>query len=279
MNHLEDLYHWVDERERIRIKKDVVRQSPPWTDDPIMASNRFCNVRREDDKVTRWIHKNWLLPHIKDESVQFAMCVARLVNHPETLEELGYPDDWQDDRFIKVIQQRSERGLKSWTSAYMITGGYSAGGEPKGVIIARVLTTAHNGLRAHPIVVGDSLDNAALKIRHPGIGSFLVGQIIADLKWATVLRYAVDWHSWCAVGPGSSAGLNYLHGRPPLTSLSQAKFQREVGEVRALLYAREYDLDAQNVQNCLCEFSKYVRVKYYGGHAKSSYRAVDTASR
>ena len=32
---------------------------PPWTNDNVLANVRFCNVRREDDAVTRWIRSHW----------------------------------------------------------------------------------------------------------------------------------------------------------------------------------------------------------------------------
>ena len=48
------LFYWVAERERIRVRKES-GQPFPWTDDPILATYRFCNVRREDDRVTIWV--------------------------------------------------------------------------------------------------------------------------------------------------------------------------------------------------------------------------------
>ena len=270
MKYLDDLLFWVAERERIRLAKEEGFPRP-WTQDPVMNHYRFCNVDRCNDRVTQWIHTNWMYPNDGAPSLPFAMGVARMVNLPETLESLGYPDKWDPDHFISVLAGRKLSGKKVWTSAYMITGGYSAGGESKEVIIARVLTKLHDQLERNPVCSGDTLESAAVKLRVPGIGTFLSAQIIADLKYSRVLKGAKDWLYWCSPGPGSTMGLNFLHERQELTPIIDAQFVKEVNEVRELLRHAGTDLDSQNVQNCLCEFSKYVRAKHFGKRLKSGY--------
>jgi hypothetical protein len=44
--------YFVGERETIRLRRES-GQPRPWTDDPILAAWSFCNVRREDDRVSR----------------------------------------------------------------------------------------------------------------------------------------------------------------------------------------------------------------------------------
>lgn len=272
MKYLNDLMFWAAERERIRLKREAGEQAP-WTSDPVLATYRFCNVRREDDKVTKWIHNNWLRSaDATPKNIPFAMAVARMVNWPGTLAELGYPSVWDRAHFERVLASRKARGEKVWTNAYMITGGYSAGGESKEVIIGRVLDGLYGELGRSPIVEGDSLETAANKLTVPGIGSFLTAQIVADVKWSKLLRDAKDWFYWCAPGPGSTMGLNFMHDRPLNTSLSQIAFQAEVNEVRELLNKGGYpDLCAQNTQNCLCELSKYIRAKHFGARLKNKY--------
>jgi len=274
MKHLDDLFHWVGERERIRRQKDSGAQRP-WTDDPILHAYRFCNVERERDTVTQWIHHNWLLPNYGDPTVVLGMTIARMVNLPETLEELGFPHEgWTTKyvrRFLDTFDKRRNEGKKSWTSAYMITGGYSEGGEPKEVIIARVIDRCNGKLHENWIRQGDTLAEAADKIKSPGIGDFLSGQIIADLKHSKLLADASDWWEWCAVGPGSTVGLNFIHGREHKKSISQPQFRKEVNEIRNILRDGGVYLDAQNTQNVLCELHKYIRTKYYGGRPKSRY--------
>ena len=270
MKYLDDLYFWVTERERIRIKREG-NEHLPWTSDPILQQYRFCNVRREDDRVTRWIHNNWLRPNDGHPGLEFAMAVARMVNFPETLADLGYPTKWDPNHFITTIAARKAAGYKCWTSAYMITGGYSAGGEPKEVIIARVLDGLFTNLKIRPIKSGDNLDTIADKIQCTGIGSFLSGQVVADVKWASNHLHANDWWYWCTPGPGSMMGLNFIYNREPSTDYTLSEFQHRVWEVQEVLRLAGVELDAQNTQNVLCELSKYIRAKHFGKRLKSSY--------
>lgn len=269
-----DLLHWIKEREAIRERK-AMGGPPPWTDDKILETYRFCNVYREDDKVTRWIDKNWRGPHKKESSVAFAMCVARMVNWPDTLAELGYPHPWSVNRFKQVLSRRREAGEKVWTGAYMVTGGYSEGGEPKEVIIARVLNRAK--VFADKIKKGDTLAEAAAHLLNtPGMGTFLVAQVIADVKYTPLLADAEDWFTWCAPGPGSTMGLNILQDRDLRQYVGEEQFREEVNVVRK--YIKDYtgyELCAQDAQNCLCEFSKYVRAKRLGQSLKTRYTPAE----
>jgi hypothetical protein len=270
--HEADLYHWIRERESVRIKREEERRPPPWTTDQIIRTTRFCNIRREDDKVTRWIKDNWRDPYRHHENLAFSMCVARTVNWPLTLGSLGFPEVWSHDRFVQQMDALSENGFKIWTGAYMVTGGFSKGGETKQEIIARVLDDAFHHCRT--IRKSMKLEDACRIIQcSRGLGSFLAAQVIADLKYTPLLEYADDWWTFCSPGPGSSRGLNYLHGRPPGQSINATQFSKEVNEIRVLIsHNTGYDLTAHDTQNCLCEFSKYVRIKYYKGRAKAQYK-------
>ena len=67
-------------------------------------------------------------------------------------------------------------------------------------------------------------------------------------------------------------GLNFLAGRAPTKGISEKQFSLEVNSLRGFLMdTLGVDLTAHDTQNCLCEFSKYVRIKYFGGRAKTGY--------
>ena len=56
------LLHFIAEHEAIRRRRGA-GESPPLTADLILAEWSFTNVRREDDRVTRWIAANRREPH------------------------------------------------------------------------------------------------------------------------------------------------------------------------------------------------------------------------
>src|ERR1044072_865418 len=81
------LIFWARERENIR-KKKAAGLPPPWTENPILQTYRFCNVRRRDDRVSQWLIGNVLnFCEDFDDKMVFikwsALC--RWVNWPPTL--------------------------------------------------------------------------------------------------------------------------------------------------------------------------------------------------
>jgi hypothetical protein len=293
MTKMEELFvYWVKEREAIRVKKEAGAPKP-WTDDPIFQTYKFTNVRREDDTVSRWIMDNWIKRYDSHPNMWFAMIVARLFNWPPTLDILGFPNfnsdksnvanfaDWKDRARHKLKYLRDERKEKVFTGAYLVsTNGVKM--DKIDYILDHVLTPIwERGLS--PSQIQNTWSDAPLRLEEywnhllqfDGLGSFMAGQVIADLKFAFDLENAPDWYTWAPLGPGSIRGLNRLYGRPVDKSLRQDKGLLEIREVQKLIEDQlEWDIPAHNVQNCLCEFDKYLRVKNNEGRPRSLYPGV-----
>lgn len=138
------LIYWMTERERIRICKDSGKPQP-WTDDLILATYRFCNVRREDDRVTEWIRKHIREPYADHPMLWLMLCIARQINWPDTLAELIWNGAWPlDDSFrpaqiTEVLNGRKGRGDKVYTGAYMISAPSGKGNDKQRYIAELVL--------------------------------------------------------------------------------------------------------------------------------------------
>lgn len=254
------LNYWIEERENIRKLHDA-GAAKPWTNDPILGTYRFCNVHREDDKVTRWIKYNWRDPYYSHPNMVVAMALARLINWPEALGEIGFPaDHWMKhrERFLEVMDYRLQHREKSWTGAYMITAEHLPG-VPKHYSVVKTLDFINQMDLVEDTChyMWDRLQDA------PRVGSFIAAQIVADLKHTAVLFNAVDKTTFCAPGPGSQRGLNWLIGISKDKQWDQKDFEDEVNELRHKLCL---PMDAQDAQNCLCELAKYVR-----GYSRSKY--------
>ena len=52
--------HWIIERNRIYIRKEIDKQPFPWTNDSILREFRFTNVKRWQDRESRWLIDNVL---------------------------------------------------------------------------------------------------------------------------------------------------------------------------------------------------------------------------
>ncbi len=62
MNKTADLAYWITERYAMKVRKESgvkPTMKAGWSNDPNMGTVRYCNVHREDDKVTQWLAENW----------------------------------------------------------------------------------------------------------------------------------------------------------------------------------------------------------------------------
>ena len=267
---LEVMKYWMAEREKIKLAKES-GITKPWTMDPILQHFKFCNVRREDDRVTRWFAANWRNEFYWD-SPNFipAMILGRTINWPMTLGHLGFPHKWDYDVMLSKLDEIQGKGEKVYTGAYMITAG------PPGVRKNEwVLGNADSYFTNIPVVDPKSIRRSwecLIEAKYPCVGPFIAGQVIADLKQTKHLKEATDWYTWAAIGPGSARGLNRLWGRDLNYSLSQNQGLFEMREVRQTL--RREDLCLQDIQNCLCEFDKYMRVKLGQGKPRAGYQGT-----
>lgn len=108
----------------------------------------------------------------------------------------------------------------------------------------------------------------------PGLGGsgFMAGQVICDLAYTHVLEDADDWHTFCTWGPGSKRGMNRVYGFSEEYRMPRADWDTRLKDLLNLIESKVgVHVHARNVQNCLCEFSKYERALWNEGHLKRKY--------
>jgi hypothetical protein len=263
-------------------------RSKPWTSDPILQQYRFCNVFRELDTVTQWIARNWRTPYADDPNLWFAMTVARLVNWPETLEELTPvlfskgEVSWYPKQFIRVLHGRKKRGEKVHTGAYMMRCDAMADGEDKADYLANAVLTPLWKARKQLCIDLKMQKNFTWAAWHEkltefhGIGSFLAAQVVADVKYAWPYLKVSDWWTFAASGPGSRRGLNRVLGRPVDALWKEREWRAELARLHAVVRpimaeVCKPEMHAQDLQNCLCEYFKYEKVRLGEGRPRSKY--------
>ena len=270
------LAYWITEREAMRVRKEV--ETAPYfngygySTDPHMGLVRYCNVRREDDKVTRWLAQHWRPMY----NSAWELVLARMVNYIPTLEELvevlGFGHARPLDACANTMKNRREYRQKVWTSAYTIsTCGQSM--DKIDYVMRVVSEVRERGAWMLKDMSFASLDSAHKWLMQvDGLGSFLAAQVVADMKntQGHPLQSAPDWHTWSAPCPGSLKGLTAYYGKPITASQYQRHIEQCWAEVKPLLPANLQDLHMQDFQNCLCEFSKFIRVRR-GGHVRNKY--------
>jgi hypothetical protein len=268
---------FVIERHKIHLRRQAGLPKP-WTECPILQRWRFTNVYRELDTVTKWIAKNWREPHADDPYVFFAMTVARLVNHPESMAEIGYPVPWNPDHFVRVLEDRQRRKQKVFTSAYMIHADRHFKGSKAAYLAAKVFTPLWEDRHAVRRGLRGTLAQAhATLTQYRDLGSFMAAQVIADLKYVSPLREASDWWTWAASGPGSRRGLNRVLGRPTNAPWDEKEWLRNLQALRRVINpmlaeAGMRPIHAQDTQGiCCCEWDKFERFRLREGKPKSRY--------
>lgn len=253
-------------------------EPPPWTEDPILAAYRFCNVYRELDRVTRWIAKEWRDVYAKDPDVWLLMLIARVVNWPDTLAHMDFIGadgvEWKKAHFLSVMRARKDQGQQVYGGAYIISTNGST--KEKAVYLADEVISPmwkrRNDVRPR---VGERLNAFHARLmQFNGMGSFMAAQILADLKYVAPLSTADDWWTFASSGPGSRRGMSYLMGHDPNTHWLEHEWRDALCELQSKVMVEDLGLPrihAQDLQNCLCEFSKYRRTQLGTGRPKSKF--------
>jgi len=279
---IDRLAYWIKERESIRLKKEAGKPKP-WTDDTILQSYRFCNVRRMDDKVSKWLMDNWYKPYKNHHNIVAAVAVARFFNLPNTLQELtkhlfvqGSPK-WD---LIKESARKVKRtGVAIFNGAYMVRG--NDGSDKVECVIDHYVRPMLDKVKIDPTSMKQSWSSL---VECYGYGSFMAGQIVADLRWAMDGGWK-DKMTWAPVGPGSARGIAWTLF-PDSRETSTKKFVNDselftttlielIPRLKKQLPTSITNrLEAHDFQNCMCEFYKYNRVLFGLGRPKSIYKGV-----
>lgn len=267
----------------------------PLSRDPIFCQYRFCNVFRELDRVTAWVRYHIRRKFAEHEDLWLMLAIVRTINWPDTLQHLlntnGMPNEtdwpWKPEDMTSELEIWQERGNKVYTGAYMIR----AESNPKApwyswsknryiseVVIGRLWEDRKKWHKL--LALGDDLCmervwNEFQDKRYIGWGPFMAYQVVVDMRHTRYLRTAPDINTWTALGPGSRRGLNRLAGRPLDYPLKQAEGLKEMVEIwKAQDEWRPSfvpPIELSDVQNCLCEVDKYLRVKNGEGRPRAMY--------
>lgn len=278
-------------RETIRLSR-ANGQPGPWINDPILSRYRFCNVFREDDKVTQWVKKNVRDPLSDVSSVITALTACRFFNRIETLERIK--DILVDDPAnIKAIK-KALKGVKPVvTAAYIIkapTGMKKLDGvcwiiqqmakAQKKICRGMMLETTKQG--------GCSLQNThALLKEVPFMGNFTSYEVVTDLRHTKFMGVPLDIDTWACAGPGAARGLsrivfgelghfNYHSDNDQVQLNAGMQKLLKLAQGNGNLWPLEWPTwEMREVEHTLCEFDKYERARLGQGRPKQIYRICE----
>ena len=285
-NPIEKFVAFIAEREAIRMRRFVMKKPWPWTDDDILQEYRFTNIHREDDAVSQHYQNTVRNRYSTSPLILPATVIYRWFNRPSTCDAIfrntigksyfeAYIHSGDLDFLNVCINQLPTPHV---TGAYLIPSkeGYS---KAEGVLQyihgwmhRRWAETWEEWKKDSPL-----LSQMFEWLNGEGLGSFMIGQIIADLKYLEYLKGAEDWWTWATPGPGSKRGLNIVYDQPMEQSWPKGTWLPALVElsnhVTPLLKGYGIDrLHNQDLQNCLCEFSKYTKTARGIGRPRQIFR-------
>ncbi|MDD4556199.1 MAG: putative DNA base hypermodification protein [Alphaproteobacteria bacterium] len=294
---IDNFFEFLYDRQNVWHKRSVLKESAPWSDDEILQNFRFCNVYRELDGGTIALTK-YLETNLSSEQKLFNIIAYRFFNRRDTIENLFggllNPDefDWKayEKRFDEIKQRES-----IFSNAYLITAhAYKPTYRPqdKHVQILLMLDELRKKLSEIIEKLRKNKPQKGLEIIQnavPMAGPFLSGQILLDVTYAKgIVDYTAN--DFLIVGPGALWGLNIIFNKKLkpqeadekcryLHSIQKQKFTEllhktgknwlEINWKRGDYPNYPY-LALHDVQNALCEFRKYWRLKN-GEKAKKRY--------
>lgn len=255
-----DLYtHMVQERHKIWYSRQRGK-SQPWTDDPVLANRKFTNMFRILDPGSQFVFE---LDDDDPVTTIARLVFYRITNLPSTWYALRasfgrYPMAYdfvhENARLYQTLDAVRKSGQRVFSGAYIIipepgTTNDKIGGALR---IARRFSTE----KAQDFLAATSQQERFNVLQStPGLGKFLSMQILTD--WGYLMKTEPDL-SFIVAGPGAVRGATLIDpSKKAETVIRELALDWCVDDLGVQIVGRT--LTAMDVQNTLCEFSKYAR--------------------
>lgn len=255
----------------------------PWTTDPVLAARKFTNVFRVLDHGSQFL----LTELLNDESARPIDVIARaflyrMTNRPQIwertrVEQGRYPySDDLDESLADYWAELRDGGVQAFSGAYVIMPRPGVKGDDKLRSVVQ-LATEYFSTAGGPDAPGYRFEREWIRSTMPqrfemlhslkGVGKFLAMQILTDYGYSP---YGGDQYEdyFVVAGPGARNGAAHLIDPKHVKAEEVIDFCQELilddpacpmleipnGQGVTLRVPSRMD-----IQNTLCEFSKYVR--------------------
>lgn len=245
------LHKYIVDRYTIHIKKDIKKLPPPWVDEAVMQTYRFCNVFREDDRVSReLISQVSTNPYLTYEEKVLNTVLFRAWNNPRTFRDFGGP--WKAEDIYNPELKENVRPIymklkekdpdRKWFNAAFNQGGlkyslkypdgsgmgvHESDGENDSWFEQEMpLRIFHLGPLMKDVYpkltkAKDQFEVYTILKTLPGFASFYAYQVFVDLTY--IKEFPFSENEFVVAGPGCKRGLNlvfsYFDGLSPEEAL------------------------------------------------------------
>lgn len=247
---------------------------PPWTQDPVLAANRFTNAYRASDRVSQYLINEVIYGESADErSTVLRVLLFKIFNRIETWRFLEgavgrvIVDTFDADFLASVMDERMAAGERLYSAAYIMPS-------PK---LGEARKHA-NHLRLLEGLLADGTVDRLLGARSlrelyevlvgvHSFGPFLAFQFAIDLNYSELFSFSEM--DFVVAGPGAHDGIAKCFSNA--SDLSAEDVIRAVTDSASDQFGAagiEFDslwgrpLQLIDCQNLFCEVSKYARVAH-----------------
>lgn len=252
-----DLYkHFVRERHAIYLARQDGRPQP-WTEDPVLASRKFTNVFRVLDPGSQFVFK---LDTEKPYDLITRLVLYRMTNLPSTWRaihaELGrYPileDILEMDRLVSILKAYRDYGNRVFSGAYIIIPEPGTANDKIEGAVRAAKWFAENA--AEGFFAAETQEQRFQVLRStPGMGKFLSMQVLTDWGY---LQDVDREGEFIIAGPGARRGAAHLSETPAEKVIHTLT---KMWDADGSVLLHDFTPSLMDVQNTLCEFSKYHR--------------------
>lgn len=262
---------FADRRNKVFYNR-ISNQQGPWTNDPVIQSNRFTNVFRAADRVSQFLVRTQY--NEKDPvNTLFKTLLFKIFNKIETYsfleKEIGLISiyDFSLNAYDKFLTNRFATGKRIYSAAYIMpSAGSTFGHKFKHTNHLALLEMMFKNEIFQFIVNSKSLEEVYNHLlSYPSLGSFLAFQYAIDINYSTVTNFSEM--DFVVAGPGAKNGiLKCFKSMGDYSFEDIIKWMADNQEAECAQYGIESPslwgrrLQLIDCQNLFCEVDKYLRV-------------------
>jgi hypothetical protein len=267
-------WRFAAERQAIFFRR-LRGEPPPWSDDPILRTYKFCNAYRASDRVSQYLIRDVIYqPGYSPEDTFLRIILFRLFSKIATwqlLETTPGPigvRSFHPEAFAATLEQALNRGETIYTNAFILAASEAFGHQRKHRNHLALIEKMLRDRLPSQIACAESLEEVyLLLIDYPMIGPFMAYQLAIDLNYSELINF--DENDFTMPGPGALRGIKKCFastGSWSMPRLIQWMVERQDDEFARLgiafqsLWGRP--LHAIDCQNLFCEIDKYARVAF-----------------
>ena len=266
--------YWILAAERQRVyNARLAGESPPWTQDPIVAQYRFTNAYRAADRVSQDLIQVVYDGPQAAADILLRTLLYRFFNKPETWRALAAQRgeisayDFNFYSYAGILDALMARGDRIYSAAYIVPPppfGHARKHRNHLALIEHIMSSGLDGKLARARSLQEVF---SLLASYPSLGPFLAYQLTIDLNYSTLIDFDED--DFVVAGPGAISGLMKCfpnsHGvaAPDLIRWmvdTQEEQIEHYGVAFRDLFGRRLKLI--DCQNLFCETDKYARIAH-----------------